>query len=218
MRGKLITVGTTPRVLMCQFNGPGLVVEEHSIGGTLSAIIEETTVTCNHSDSIKGGEYFIINSPSNSFYIYYTKYNRGEDPLIQHSTGLAVNVVSNDDATAVATKTAAVLDAVGAFDAVAAAEVITVTCTEGGEVTAPYVGSSGFLIEVTVEGISKVLFDNTLGMNVSEVVDLNVGIDGSAEILVIEKFTKLTQVAMKTNEITKERSALIVKPAGWLFV
>ena len=217
MKGKLVVAGT--RVLFVTYENANLVVEEYSNGGTLSAVPEVTTITCIHGDNFSGGEYFIINSPIKNYYVWYLKDHVGEDPQVQYATGLPVNLYSGDDATVVATKTAAVLTAVGAFTAVAAAEVITVTNTLGGPVPNPNKCNSGFLFEVTTEGEKVFLFNASLGIDVIDVLDAIVGTDGSAKLMLLVAQERKVARTRKEWELQKENTVLYKElAAGTLFV
>ena len=213
--GKLVTVGT--KILMCSYKGSSLIIEELSDGGTLSAVKEVTTITCNHSDTLAGGEYIVISSPTTNYCIWFTKNNLGFRPPMQAVTFLKVNLYTGDNAAAVATKVAAVLDATGAFVSTATNTVVTCTNAVGGDVFAPYELNTNFILDVTTKGERKILFDASLGRNVVKVLDINIDVDGSAEILVE---TENKRTAMRENKIDTTynyRAEYMSTSAGWLF-
>jgi hypothetical protein len=214
--GKLVTVGT--KVLMCAFSNSAIAIEEYSDGGVLSSTPEETTITTIHSDNIVPGQYFMIYSPSNTYYVWYAKNNNeGEKPHVNYAVGLKVDLVTDDDAETVATKTAAVLNAVGGFTATAAGSVVTVVNTQGGPCEPPKDINTKFLIEVTVPGANKVLFDGTLGTNIHKVLDIVINADGSANIFVQTANERRFQRGMKVDTKTVIKSEIITTAAGWLF-
>jgi hypothetical protein len=212
--GKIINVGT--KILLCSFKNSAVEIEEYSDSGTLSAEKEEITITCNHSDTIKGGEYFILNSPLTNYYVWYTKDNEGENPYVGESVGIKVNVYTDDDATVVATKTAAAINALDAFNASSSAEVVTVENTLGGECPDSIDGNTQFNVEVTKQGYRKMLFDGTLGTDVVQILDITIAADGSAKILATVKYPRKFKVGRWVSETVKFRPTFITKPAGWI--
>ena len=213
--GKLVKVGT--RVLLCSYRSSSLIVEELSNSGVLSAVKEVTNITTNHSDTLSGGEYFVISSPTTNYCVWFTKNNMGERPAMQAVTFLKVNLYTGDNANAVATKIATVVGSTGAFEATTNNTVVTITNTVGGDVFSPYELNTHFIISIVVSGERKILFDSTLGRNVVKVLDVNILTDGSAEILVE---TENKRIAMRENKIDTTynyRAEYIVTNAGWLF-
>lgn len=216
--GKIVKIGT--RVLLCSFKNASLVVEELSIGGVLSAVKEVTTITCNAANTLVGGEYFLINSPTTNYCVWYTMNNKGARPPIGAVTFLKVNLYTDETSTVVATKTAAVINAVEAFVSTSAAEVITVTNAKGGTVYEPSDYDTQFIISVVTKGERKILFDNTLGRTVRKVLDVIIATDGSAEILVEAEFSRVTQCKDHLREFNTQydyRAEYLVTDPGWLF-
>lgn len=213
--GKIIKVGT--RILISTFKDSLLKVEEYSNGGTLSSVPEVTTITCNHSDSITGGNYFIINSPSNSYLIWFRKDNAGKQPYVKYTTLVPVDIYTDNTAAQVATAVAAKINALGDFTATASSQVVTVTNTYGGEVQDPLPGDSMFAFNVTTQGTKKILFNGTLGKDVDQVLDLLVATDGSAEILVTTKVSRTTARGLSADVTTQRVPTYLKTDAGWLF-
>ena len=215
--GKLVTVGT--KVLLCTYSNSALTVEQYSDGGVLSAIPEVTDITVNHSDSINPGMYFMLYTPSNSYYIWYAKdNNEGNKPYISFAVGLKVDLVTGDDAATVATKTAAVIDTINGFATpVVNGSIITVTNVQGGPCPDAQDKNTGFKIAVKIQGEKKILFDGTLGTNIHKVLDVNINVDGSASILVETKTERKFQRGMTFDRSTDIRAEVLTTPAGWLF-
>ena len=212
--GKIVNLGT--KILLCTMENANLTVEELSDGGTLSATAEESTVTCNHSDTLSGGEYFFISSPTKDYYVYFKKDNKGKDPSFRFLTPIVVNIYTDDTAAEVAVALAASLNAVDAYNATAADTVVTVTNTVGGDVPDAYDEDTNFIIEVTTQGMKKILFDGTLGKDISRVLDVILKADGSAELLVLEKRYRTTPRGMNQETKTNEIPTYLSTDAGWL--
>lgn len=214
--GQIVKVGT--KILLCTMENANLTVEELSDGGVLSATAEETTITCNHSDTLSGGEYFFISSPTKDYYVYFKKDNKGQDPKFKFLTPIPVNIYTDNTAAQVATALATALDAVEAYTATAADTVVTVTNTVGGDVPDARDGrvATAFLIETTTQGMKKILFDGTLGKDIARVLDVIIAVDGSAEILVLEKRYRTIPRGMNQETKTDFIPTYLSTAAGWL--
>jgi hypothetical protein len=83
------------------------------------------------------GKYFLINSAGdvNQYYVWFNVNGSNSDPAPVGPTGLMVAILSGDNASQVAVKLAAVLDAATGLDAVATDDVVTVTTTGSIETT-----------------------------------------------------------------------------------
>lgn len=66
---------------------------------------EITKVVCNAASTLSGGEYFLANSVSTPFYVWYTVDGVGADPAVGGKTGILVEVASSDTDAQVAQKT-----------------------------------------------------------------------------------------------------------------
>lgn len=128
-----------------------------SAQGFDSGVKEVTSITCPAATSITSGQYFLINSPSTSYYVWFNKDAAGGDPLVSGRTGVAVAILAADTAANVATKLASALDALADFVAPApAADVVTNTNNNTGAVTdASNVNVGGtFAVSVTTQGVT----------------------------------------------------------------
>lgn len=122
-----------------------------------SGVKEVTSITCPAATSINSGQYFLINSPSTSYYVWFNKDAAGGDPLVSGKTGVAVAILAADTAAGVATKLAAALDSLTDFVApVPGANIVTNTNNNFGSVTdASNVNVGGtFDISVTTQGVT----------------------------------------------------------------
>lgn len=117
------------------------------------AEITSVTTTADVADALNG-KYFLINSPTVSYYVWYKTSGGVEtDPALVGKTGLKVTVTTGDTANAVATATALVLNAHAAFVAPApGAAIITVTNAVAGVAVDAGVGTSGFTISTSDQG------------------------------------------------------------------
>jgi len=114
---------------------------------------QTSTVTCGAAATLTTGDYFNISSPTTDYYVWYNVDAAGGDPAPSGKTGIEVAVLGTDTASQVATKTAAAIDALGAFSApVPAAAVVTITNSTAGSVTNSADTNTGFTMATTVHG------------------------------------------------------------------
>ena len=130
----------------------------------VTPIPEIVKVTCLSGSLISAGSYFLIDSPSGLFYVWFLKNSQGTDPAITGRTPVMVSVVTSDTANGVAIKLLAALNGsqTGAsFTAgTTSGAVATVTCTTGGTINSPLDINSGFTFVVTqVGGDTTVLYN-----------------------------------------------------------
>jgi hypothetical protein len=83
------------------------------------------------------GKYFLINSAGdvNNYYVWFNVNGSNSDPAPGGLTGLQVNILSGDNATQVATKTAAVLAVATGLSATSSADTVIVTTSGYQETT-----------------------------------------------------------------------------------
>ena len=214
--GKVVHAGT--KILLCTSTKSSLCVEELSDDGSISAVKEVTNITCNAGSTIHGSEYFIISSPERNYCVYYVKDNFGVEPPMRAVVFLKVTLVTGDTAANVATKTAAIFNATGIFTATVNDATVTVTNVMPGEVFRPIDQNTMFAFNVTTKGSKKILFNSSLGNNVKQVLDINIGSDGSAEILVNAEFSRTSMdKENKLNSVFNYRPTLLTTPAGTFF-
>jgi flagellar hook protein FlgE len=119
------------------------------------ATAEVSSVTCTAA-GLADNQYFTLNSPATSYYVWYDVDGGGVDPA-PGGTGIAVNLLSTDTAAQVATKVAAAIDAVGDFSAPApAGTTITITNASTGAVADITAGTSPFTVNTSTQGVTGV--------------------------------------------------------------
>lgn len=121
-----------------------------------SGVKEVTSITAPAATAITSGQYFLINSPTTGYYVWFNKDGAGVDPAVAGKTGVAVAILAADTAATVATKLAAALDALADFVAPApAADVVTNTnAATGAVVDASNVNVGGLSLSVTTQGVT----------------------------------------------------------------
>lgn len=129
-----------------------LVIDKY---GLIGAKAEITRVTLPSATSLNG-TYFLLNSVGEDFYVWFTVDGHGTDPRTHGFTGIPVALTSGDAAAAVATKTAAAINAYGAFSVpVPVAGTIAITNTVAGDVPDATAETSGVTINVTQQGVGE---------------------------------------------------------------
>lgn len=83
------------------------------------------------------GQYFLINSAGdvNQYYVWYNVSGGNSDPAVGGKTGVQINILSGDNSTQVATKTATILNATTGLTATSLNNVVTVTTSGAIETT-----------------------------------------------------------------------------------
>jgi len=125
---------------------------------TFSDTAEVSTVACGAGSTltVAGGDYFNLSSPTTDYHVWYTVDGVGTDPAPAGSTAIVVAALSTDTATLVATKTAAAIDAIGAFGAASSGADVTITNAVVGDATNAIdsngTSATGFTIATTVQG------------------------------------------------------------------
>lgn len=169
-------IGTAPGDLLVRAAGnanvldriaPGAVDDVLTMLGTTTAGVYTITTVADVADSLSG-TYFTLNSPDDAFYFWFdtgasvdpgTVQPIPSDLLIDGvlKSGQVVSITTNDTDVAVATALDAVIDALGDFNTVLAAPLITVTNAVAGSATDPVDGvadPTGFTIGTTTSGSS----------------------------------------------------------------
>jgi Tfp pilus tip-associated adhesin PilY1 len=145
------------KIIVFGKDGSGnLVIEKY---GLVGAVAEVTKVTLpDPPSSSLAGKYFLLNAVGEEFYVWFTVDGGGSNPLLQGVTGIPVALISTDSANDVAIKTAAAIDAYGAFVVPvpgAASITITITNTVPGDVANATPVTSGVTLEVTTQGAGE---------------------------------------------------------------
>ena len=117
---------------------------------------EITRVTCVPASLITTGDYWLINSAGDTtqYYVWYDKDGGGGDPLLPGKTGISVAVSTGDSAATVANATAAAIDALSDFDAVANGSKVVINTTGYDETTDATEGimNVNFVVEILQQG------------------------------------------------------------------
>ena len=110
-------------------------------------------VACNAGDTFAAGSYFLINSAfTGDYYVWITLEGEGSDPEVEGRTGIQVDALITDSATAIATKIADAIHADGAFTATSSSENVTITEKTDGYDFAVLDGSTSFAFVTTESG------------------------------------------------------------------
>lgn len=157
---------------------------------------EVTDVTCvaDVSGSL-AGKYFLISGGDESidYYVWYSVSSSGTDPEVVGRTGVQVDISTDDDATAVATATAATLDALDAFSAVSASDVVTVTAEDEGYTTDPDPGTSGFTTDVTDQGGTEITYEAETSFSEAETAAGGVTLARASQVIWVHDYWRFTE-------------------------
>lgn len=105
-----------------------VVADKATFDANLKSVAEVSHLTCvAEAAGNYTGKYFAINSPSTSYYVWYTLSGVGVDPALSGKTGIVVDIVALDANTVVATKTAAAIDLQADFVSGAVGAVVNIT-------------------------------------------------------------------------------------------
>jgi hypothetical protein len=131
----------------------GLKLTLPAIAGNKGEVSKVTTVA-DVAGSLND-TYFLLDTTTTDYYVWYDVSAGGTDPLIAGRTGIAVAISTGDTAAAVATATAAAVGAVSAkFTAGAVGAVVTITDKQTGDVPDTTDGAvpTGFSFATTTQG------------------------------------------------------------------
>lgn len=114
-----------------------------------------TITTTGDTTNELGNEYFLIDTPSTDYFIWYNPDSYGTAPIVPGRTAVAVPISSGDSALTIATKTAAALPG-GSFSAsvVGSPPSLVITNIITGAVPDAVDVSTGFTISTTQQGIT----------------------------------------------------------------
>lgn len=130
---------------------------------------EITSITCVAGNLYKTSgvaDYFTLNTPfSRERYYVWFQVTGGTmtDPAVSGRTGVAVAVLNTDNSTQVATKVAAVVDALSTYTASSLSAVVTATTVQSGPTVdaTNHVANGGFSLSVTQQGALNVLLSSS---------------------------------------------------------
>lgn len=129
-----------------------------------------TIVTVADVSGNLAGKYFTINdiNTGNNYYVWYKVSGSGSDPLVANASGILVNLITNDSATTVATKTNTVLQTVSTiFTSSVLSSTLTIINFKYGYSIDSTAGTSGFAVTTTLQGALEVLLANNVSPSIS---------------------------------------------------
>jgi flagellin-like hook-associated protein FlgL len=111
-----------------QINGIGSVTNGTATGLTISTSQTGTT------PPITSGQYFLLDSSTSQYYVWYNVAGGGGDPLVGGRIGLQVNINNGDSATSIAAATAAIINPRAELTASSVAGLVTISDVNNGTV------------------------------------------------------------------------------------
>lgn len=135
-------------------------------GGSGTEEVTEVTTVADVAGSLND-TYWLLNSPTTEYYVWYNVSGGGTDPSIGGKTGIEVAISTNDTANDVASATQSAIDSESDFAASVSTNVVTVTNAAVGSVADAEDGASatGFSFNVTTQGISADIDYTILGVD-----------------------------------------------------
>lgn len=136
---------------------------------SIAALTEVTTVLCvGDTAGSLASKYFLISGGDSGvdYYVWYKVSGSGTDPAVTGRTGIEVDITTGNSATAVATATAAMLNAMADFVSSSSTATVTVTNFDPGYTNNAANGNSGFTTTVTTQGGHRITY--TADSSVSE--------------------------------------------------
>ena len=110
-----------------------------------------------------GGEYFLISSTVDDYYVWLDVDDGSDDPAVANRTGIEVDIEDNDKADTVAAAVQAAVTAVTGMTATVSGATVTITNDSSGEVSQPTAGDSPFTVTEAIAGTSgDVEFDDKI--------------------------------------------------------
>lgn len=110
------------------------------------------------------GKYFTVNSAfdQTQYYIWYKVSGAGVDPLVPNKTGIQINIITNDSANTVASKTAIQLNALPTqfIASNPSTNTLLISPFTYGPASTATVGTSGFTLNSFTNGFLQVLLSN----------------------------------------------------------
>lgn len=137
---------------------------------SVNSFSEVTTVTCvaDVSGSL-ASKYFLISAGDGGtdYYVWFKVSGSGTDPAIAGRTGIEVNIVTNDTASAVAAALNAIINAEADFNSTVLTSTVTVTAASAGYALDASAGNSGFTVTVTTQGGHSITYTGTSSLSES---------------------------------------------------
>ena len=128
---------------------------EFMVTKSVEGLNETFDATCVGAVDITAGQYFILALPNSgtSYYVWYKKDAAGADPA-PGGTGIQVDIITGNSATAVASATQTQINLISGFTATFDDEVVTVVCDDFGDAVDAANGNVGgsFSIVISQQG------------------------------------------------------------------
>ena len=143
-------------------NGERYIVDDNPTGDFIGHIDEIaewnelpeiTHVQCKAASTLSGGEWFQLNTTTDSYYVWYNIDISSADPAPAGLTGIVVNITSSDDAEEVADQTASALNVHPDFEATNINDLVVVINYTPGDVTDASDNNTGFTITTDQQGV-----------------------------------------------------------------
>lgn len=108
-----------------------------------------------------GGKYFLCNSASTGYYVWFSSNGVGTDPEVADRTGAEVALTGNETESQIATAAAAVIDALSGLYAISNGPTIVISADASQNLTDVTAGDSGFALGPVVQGGGVVMSPST---------------------------------------------------------
>ena len=164
---------------------------------------EITDITCKEADTLSGGEYFTLSSPTTDYYVWYNydKDNNSAGPYVADRTGIKVDIATGYSADKVAEETALAINAVIGLGATSDDDKVTVANAATGAVASTAANNSGFSIETKTQGADS--DKGEINIIAGENVEICINANGEdlflSEVNIFEVLREL-KVALETND------------------
>ncbi|NQU33995.1 MAG: phage tail sheath subtilisin-like domain-containing protein, partial [Bacteroidetes bacterium] len=181
-------------------------VLDAAITGVASPVAEITTIDCEaDTTSSLNNKYWLLNSPTTSYYVWYNVGAAGTDPAVAGKTGIEVALVENDTASAVATATQLVITALGDFTATVDTITVTVTNAAGGAVTTAADGDTGWTAAwtATTSGTGILSFNAVSAANFTVGDLVSFGVDAVTSLVYYE-VTAISSLIVYLDRVVAE--------------
>lgn len=214
MPGKIIVANG--KTLLCKWENTKVEVWNST------AAAEKTTITCTAASTLSGGEFFTLSTPSNDYYVWFSKAGTGSEPDVD-GIGVQVSLNSEDAAgvaLAVRTELGKKADVIVTVDD----DDVIIESAEKGDATDAADGSvaTGFGFTQDTDG-SGDLFNGVPFNDVVEIVDMDIADDGSANFFCLEKQVLTEEILLQDATPSKRTKTnynpvLKTKTSGWVTI
>lgn len=149
------------------------------------------TINQQGAASSLNSTYFLLNSPTYSYYVWMNVNSTGTDPMVNNSTGIMVTLAGGDSANAVATAVSSAVDSTAPFTSSPSTNVVTITDASTGaaiDASDSVAAPTGFTVAAFTQGVTAV--DSSLlvdaGIQEGDVVTILTGDLAGREYSVVD--------------------------------